>query len=234
MIMLIRSYGGYSGYGGYGGYNDYDYSSGGSILQNLDTITTVVLIASIIAAIFVYFLFLNPKNEGKFVGFKNCLYNFLNFRSLFIEAFFKILYIALTATITIVGVITFFYGFSDVDFLLIGLLFIVFGNLFVRILFEYSLILIMLFKNTSDIRKKLIDPDSSDNPNNFEGGYAAFDSFKTKMANRAANYIESNKTQHVTPRQNVSKESAPVCKNCNSPLPDESDFCPNCGAKQND
>lgn len=232
MIMLIRSYSGYGGYGAYGDY-DYDYGSG-SILDNLDTISTIVLIASIIAAIFVYFLFLNPKNEGKFAGFKNCLYNFLNFRSLFIEAFFKILYMALTVTITVIGVITFFYGFSDVDYLLIGLLFIVFGNLIIRIMFEYSLILIMLFKNTSDIRKKLVDPDNADNPNSFEGGYAAFDSFKTKVVNRAANYIEANKTQQAPPQQNVSKEPVSVCKNCGAPLPDGSEFCPNCGVKRED
>jgi len=108
----------------------------------------VSAIIAIIGGILVYFLFLSKKNDGKFKGFWGWLYDFLSFRKMFIEALLKITYLisAIFVTLSAFAVISNFLAF---------LLYLVIGNLVVRVAYEFSLILLVICRNTTDINKKL-------------------------------------------------------------------------------
>ena len=107
----------------------------------------VSLVLAIVGGILVYFLFLSKKNEGKFTGFVAWLYDFLSFKKMFLENLLKITYL----------IVAFYVTLSS--FALIGTNFLVFlstllvGNLIVRIIYEFSLILLVICRNTTEIAK---------------------------------------------------------------------------------
>ena len=108
-------------------------------------------ILAVVGGILVYFLFLSKKNEGKFTGFLGWLYDFLSFKKMFLETLLKITYLIVAIFITL-------SAFSMISMSFIGfLLYLVFGNLIARIAYEFSLILLVICRNTSDINKKLKD-----------------------------------------------------------------------------
>lgn len=165
------------------------------------------LILSVVAAVAIYFVFLNPKNENKFVGFVKWLYNFLSFRILFLEAVLKILYITSVITTVCSSVYIMFQGE-------IGLALTVFlsGLVGGRLIFEAFLLGIMLVKNTSDIRKKMIDPDGFNNEKKSDE-YDAFENIKDKVIQKT-----------------VQSAQGKVCENCGTNNTADSGFCSNCGS----
>ena len=113
----------------------------------------VALILAIVGGILVYFLFLSKKNEGKFTGFLGWLYDFLSFKKMFLETLLKITYLILAIYITLAS-----FAVIGTNFLAF-LIMLVFGNLAVRIVYEFSLILLVICRNTTDINKKLSGKD---------------------------------------------------------------------------
>lgn len=107
----------------------------------------VSLILAIVGGILVYFLFLNKKNEGKFTGFLGWLYEFLSFKKMFLEALLKVTYLILAIYITLSSFAI--IGESFLGFLLTLIL----GNVLVRVAYEFSLILLVICRNTSEIAK---------------------------------------------------------------------------------
>ena len=105
------------------------------------------LILAIIGGILVYFLFLSKKNEGKFKGFLGWLYDFLSFKKMFLEALLKVTYIIVAIYITLSSFAL--IGESFLSFLLT----IVLGNVLARVVYEFSLILLVICRNTTDIAK---------------------------------------------------------------------------------
>lgn len=115
----------------------------------------VSLILAIVGGILVYFLFLSKKNEGKFTGFLGWMYDFLSFKKMFLETLLKITYLIFAIYITlssfaIIG--TNFLGF---------LITLLVGNLVVRITYEFSLILLVICRNTSEIAKNTKKTDDN-------------------------------------------------------------------------
>ncbi len=107
----------------------------------------VSLILAIVGGILVYFLFLNKKNEGKFTGFVAWLYDFLSFKKMFLETLLKITYLILAIYVTLSS-----FALIGSNFLLfLGTLLV--GNLVVRIIYEFSLILLVICRNTTEIAK---------------------------------------------------------------------------------
>ncbi|MBQ6841153.1 MAG: hypothetical protein IJO63_03470 [Bacilli bacterium] len=131
---------------------DYGYSYGGSSLgssiQGSVVWTAVALVLAIIGGIVVYFLFLKPnkKVENKFLSW---IKDFLNFKKMLIEDILKVTYVILTIFITL-----FSFNFIGSSFLAF-LLMITLGNVVVRVAYEASLMLIMIWRNTNDINKKM-------------------------------------------------------------------------------
>ncbi len=108
----------------------------------------IALIIAICGSIVLYCTFLSKNNEKKYKGFLGWLYDFLTFKTFSLEAILKFLYLFVAIYIT-------FASFALISTSFIGfLLMLVFGNLFARIIFEGSLILILIYKNIVEINKK--------------------------------------------------------------------------------
>lgn len=105
------------------------------------------LILAIVGGILIYFLFLNKKNEGKFKGFLGWLYDFLSFKKMFLEALLKTTYLIVAIYITLSSLAI--IGDSFLGFLLQ----LVLGNVIARVVYEFSLILLVICRNTTDIAK---------------------------------------------------------------------------------
>ena len=110
------------------------------------------LILAIVGGIVVYFLFLSKKNEGKFKGFLGWLYDFLSFKKMFLEALLKITYLIIAIYITLSS-----FALIEVSFLSFVFA-LVFGNLMIRIAYEFSLILLVICRNTTEIAKNTSKP----------------------------------------------------------------------------
>lgn len=118
---------------------------------NVSVWMIVSIVLAIVGGILVYFLFLNKKNDGKFNGFVGWLYDFLSFKKMFLEALLKITYLIMALYVTLASFAL--IGINFLNFLLV----LVFGNLAVRIVYEFALILLVICRNTSDINKKMKD-----------------------------------------------------------------------------
>lgn len=106
------------------------------------------LILAVVGGILVYFLFLSKKNEGKFTGFLGWLYDFLSFKKMFLEALLKVTYLIIAIYITLYSFVL--IGDSFLGFVLT----LVLGNVIARVVYEFSLILLVICRNTTDIAKK--------------------------------------------------------------------------------
>lgn len=123
------------------------YSSTASAAVGNAVWLIVSLIIAVVGGILIYFLFLSRKNEGKFTGFVAWLYDVLSFKKMFLETLLKITYLVLAIYITLSSFAM--IGSNFIGFLLTLLV----GNLVVRIIYEFSLILLIICRNTTDIAR---------------------------------------------------------------------------------
>ena len=109
--------------------------------------TLISAVIALIGGIVLYFTFLKPKNEGRFKGFLGWMYDFLTFRKMMLEAILRICYLILVIFVTLAG--------FAAGTLIVCLLTILLGNLAIRLVYEFALIMLVICRNTSDISKKL-------------------------------------------------------------------------------
>ncbi|MBR3898166.1 MAG: hypothetical protein IKJ43_02660 [Bacilli bacterium] len=112
--------------------------------SKLNTWAIISLILAVVISLVVFFLFVksNTNFKNKFVAW---LKEFLNFRSILIENILKYLYLFCTVFMT-------FISFSLITENFLGFLVVLVGsNVLIRIIFEFLLSMIMIWKNTSDI-----------------------------------------------------------------------------------
>ena len=113
----------------------------------------VSIILAVVGGILIYFLFLSKKNEEKFKGFVGWLYDFLSFKKMFMEALLKITYLIVALYITLSS-----FALIGVNFwAFLGTL--VIGNVVARLIYEFSLLLLVICRNTTEISKKLSKKD---------------------------------------------------------------------------
>lgn len=108
----------------------------------------VSAVLAIVGGICFYFLYLkkDTKTDNKFL---NWLKDFFNFKKMLIEDLLKIVYIISTLFITL-------FSFALIGSNIAGfILFLVFGNILLRLSFEGILLVIMIWKNTTEINKKM-------------------------------------------------------------------------------
>ena len=110
--------------------------------------TIISLVVALAGCFIVYFLFLKKdvKTKSSFVAW---LKEFLSFDKMLIEPILKITYLFFVIFVTLSSFSL--IGVSFVSFLLT----LVFGNLFIRVVYEIALITIMIWKNTAEIKNKL-------------------------------------------------------------------------------
>ena len=108
----------------------------------------VSLILAIVGAIIAYFLFVKPEKQypSKFV---NWLRSFLNFNEMLIEPILKVTYMFFAIFITLGSFSIISYNF------LAFLLTLVLGNLLIRVVYEASMMMVSIWKNTKEINKKM-------------------------------------------------------------------------------
>lgn len=130
-------------------YNDLDsLLNYGSQVNDAYNWTIVALVLSIVGGILAYVLFVKKdvKIENKFlIWFKS----FLDFKEMLIETILKVSYIVLAIFITLLA-----FKLISVSFMgfLVSL---VFGNLMLRLIYEASLMFVMIWRNTSEINNKM-------------------------------------------------------------------------------
>ena len=105
-------------------------------------------ILALVGGILVYVLFLNKKNEKKFTGFVKWLYDFLSFKTLTIEMLLKVFYLIGAIFITLGSFA--YIGTSALAFF--GML--ILGNLVLRVIYEGSLLVILIYKNVKELNEK--------------------------------------------------------------------------------
>ncbi len=131
--------------------NPYQFRASGA--ASSDAFAGIWLIVSIVVAIIggitLFFTFLKKSNDGKFKGFAGWLYDFLTFKKMLIENLLRIMYLICTIFITL-----FSFAIISENFLAF-LIVLVVGNLLFRIIYEFSLILLVICRNTTDINSKL-------------------------------------------------------------------------------
>lgn len=129
----------YSGYG----FNDVALASSGS-----EVWTIIALVVAICGAIVGYFLFMKPEKNypNKFV---NWFRGFLNFQEMLIEPILKVTYAFMLIFITLTSFNLISYSFPAFLLYLIGF------NLLIRVIYEASMMMVGIWKNTKEINKKM-------------------------------------------------------------------------------
>lgn len=128
---------------------DYDalYSTAASIPEGFYIWAAIAGVIAIVGGILVYFLFVKSKKEpkGKFLKW---LKDFLSFKIMWIEPILKcVYYIATIATV----LISFgFLGYGGYGVLMFFLT-LIFGPIAVRLVYEATMMFIMIWRNTRDI-----------------------------------------------------------------------------------
>lgn len=95
-----------------------------------------ILTGAVIVAIWIYFLFIVPKKHKRYSSIKEYLQDVLNFRLMLGSGLAKILYIALSIVLLVIGVVAMF-----VANFFVGLLGTIILLIILRVLFEIAMVL---------------------------------------------------------------------------------------------
>ena len=109
----------------------------------------ISFILSVIGGILVYIFFLSTKKEQKLSPFLKWLKSFLNFDKMMIEVILKVVYLVCTIFVILLS-----FSYMAYDFGLF-FLYLVLGPVFIRLIYELILITICIWKNTTEINKKI-------------------------------------------------------------------------------
>ena len=109
----------------------------------------ISLVLAIVGGIVAYIMFIAKKNKGEYTGFVAWLHDFLNFKKYLIELILKVTYAIFAIYITLSS-----FSFISVS-IAYFFLYLVFGNVLLRLLYELIMFIITIVNNTTEINKKL-------------------------------------------------------------------------------
>lgn len=178
-------------YGMYGSYGSVATQAGVGLV-----LAFIAFIAAIVVTVIFYRKFISVDNVYKTPGVKGDWGPFFRFEHLIIENILKVLYIFTASLIAFecaASIITSFFGFMyDAGAAFGGIIF--FLILFVvleiinRLWFEFSLLTVLIWKNTSAIRKSVAADDTSSNA----GGFNPFNPVIPQPGNASQNAQSTN------------------------------------------
>lgn len=178
-------------YGMYGSYGSVATQAGVGLV-----LAFIAFIAAIVVTVIFYRKFISVDNVYKTPGVKGDWGPFFRFEHLIIENILKVLYIFTASLIAFecaASIITSFFAFMyDAGAAFGGIIF--FLILFVvleiinRLWFEFSLLTVLIWKNTSAIRKSVAADDTSSNA----GGYNPFNPVIPQPGNASQNAQSTN------------------------------------------
>lgn len=148
-------------------YSSKSSSYGGSTISNpFGNINTGALIVAGIVALILAIILLVTIVERKKAprnGFLKWLREYLNFRSILISGIIKFVYLFSAIFLTIMSVIVMCSGQDEtvLPMIGIGLAMLVFGNVGLRIMHELTMAVIVIWENTSDIRKVMVKTEEA-------------------------------------------------------------------------
>ena len=108
----------------------------------------VSAVLALIGGILVFAAFVSERSE-KYRGFALWLHKFLNFKKLFIDVVLKVMYVVSALFITLSS-----FSFIRVS-VATAFLWLIFGNIVVRMVFEFISMLMTLVSNTTEINEKM-------------------------------------------------------------------------------
>lgn len=118
------------------------FTMAGKITAALEKPFPFIVTGAVIAAIWIYFLFLIPRKTKRYNNFLDYVNDVLNFKVMLLGVVAKILYIAFTMVIIIVGFVAIF-----VANFFVGLLGMLILELILRLFFELVMVLFSLQEN---------------------------------------------------------------------------------------
>ncbi len=107
----------------------------------------IALIIAVIGGICLYFTVFSKKNEGKYKGFMAWLYDFVKFKKMYVATILKVTYMISAIFMTLAA-----FAFITQVLVFFGML--ILGNLFLRVMYEFSLVLLSIHENVVELNEK--------------------------------------------------------------------------------
>lgn len=197
----------------------------------------IFLLILALGAAIAAFILIVPENKGRqFTGFMRVLHDILNFKQLLLEKILKFCYIFFTVYAVLTGLFTSFEMFEwDAGTgLLMMLASLTLVPLLIRVIFEMSMMLILLVKNVIDINKKLpggtkepepAQPAYQPNPTSYQPNPA---SYQNPYQAAQPTYQPAQPT-YQQPAQPAYQPNYRYCTHCGAYYDANAGRCPNCG-----
>lgn len=134
----------------------------------METLIIIGIILAVAATVFICVRVLPKKYDGRLDSkFLQFLHDFFNFKTFYIEALTKFIFVLLTCLCIFVGFLLMFgkfeyYGYFGMTFtqstFLYGLGIMLLGPLVLRVTYEFVMMAILLVQNVIDINRKMKAP----------------------------------------------------------------------------
>jgi len=134
----------------------------------METLIIIGIVLAVAATIFICVRVLPKKYDGRLDSkFLQFLHDFFNFKTFYIEALTKFIFVLLTCLCIFVGFLIMFgkfeyYGYFGMTFtqstFLYGLGIMLLGPLVLRVTYEFVMMAILLVQNVIDINRKMKAP----------------------------------------------------------------------------
>ncbi len=134
----------------------------------METLIIIGIVLAVAATVFICVRVLPKKYDGRLSSkFLQFLHDFFNFKTFYIEALTKFIFVLLTCLCIFVGFLLMFgkfeyYGYFGMTFtqstFLYGLGIMLLGPLVLRVTYEFVMMAILLVQNVIDINRKMKAP----------------------------------------------------------------------------
>ena len=173
----------------------------------MEAVGTLGSIVTIVAIICVYIFIMPERNYEKLNPFCKWLSDLFHFRTLWLEKILRFFYVLTTTACVVFGFFMLFgeesYGWGySVSYTKPGLIILLVGPIVVRLVYEASMMFIILIKNVIEINKKMSDKAPAPQP-----------------------------VAPKVPAPQPAVQKKVFCANCGTPVSNGDLFCVNCGKK---